>query len=552
MEFNTSLFCSPLLPTSTQRDHLRDLLRSNCLPHESSHFQSVVDSSPGHLARYDSDIEILRQLLDRLKSERAALNDYSIGCNSVFSSVRRLPNEVLTEIFALCAPELQPYYRPARNLHTFEGSVERAAQVHLLRLSQACGRWYHIATATPSLWATIEADFSVICCQHDEDIFKRLIQLSLDRSAQCPLTIACRTQWRFGGPCVTLLAHHSARWRNIDFNIASSALPLLSPAKGNVPLLERLQLGGAEVSKLDIFETAPRLVFAQMARSRQTPSVLPWGQLQTLIYDTMDAEELVGNTLAVVSRLPPSALFSVRDLNLGHLVVATSVLPPVCSHIRDFRLGLCDAAIDRPGSSERSREFLGAIMGMLTLPSLKRLFFESSVYDAAVFWPREQFLGLASRSSFHNSLTDLLLYNVVITSEDLIECLLNLPGLKVLFIQDVPDMEDSPRNVLITNFLLRRLVWTSEPDCLVPHLTLFSFTSFFQFDELIWLKFVASRLDPGCDDDGPFTMDMAWFRGHEPNMHDDVVTQIVALRDAEAFSWSLNPYKDDSEEPEEP
>ncbi|KAJ7146922.1 hypothetical protein C8R44DRAFT_552905, partial [Mycena epipterygia] len=63
-----------------------------------------IAESPDELARYDSEIQQLQDRLDGLRSERATLESYANGCRSVLSPVRRLPAELLVDIFDICAP----------------------------------------------------------------------------------------------------------------------------------------------------------------------------------------------------------------------------------------------------------------------------------------------------------------------------------------------------------------------------------------------------------------------------------------------------------------
>ncbi|KAJ7116198.1 hypothetical protein C8R43DRAFT_1078061 [Mycena crocata] len=534
---SASLFPSPLLPTLQHTADLRSLLRSHSLPNRSDqwHFRSIIASSPSDVARYESDIDLLENLLDRLKSERAALQDYTVGCHSLFSPIRRLPNEVLTEIFALCAPELYPYYSSQGTVHSFKTSLERAAQVHLLRLSQVCCRWHEVVTCTPSLWATLEADFSVIRRKRDQDRFERLIQLSLQRSATCPLTIACRagSGLQSGGPCLALMVQSSARWRCIDFNIQPSTSQLFSLAKGNLPLLERLRLRGSTQSKLDVFEIAPSLHYVRLEELAQAPPLLPWGQLGTFIYENMAGEDLISHGLPVMGRLSAFTSFTVQDLDISNLDLPTSGSSPVSFDIGYLRLGLLDH-----GDPKCSQGFLVVIMGMLILPRLKELFLEATVAESPLFWPQEQFLGLASRSSFDTTLTRLFLHDVVIAEGDLVECLSKLPLLLQLFIQDVVD---GTYHTLITDSLLRRLTWTPNSDGLVPRINELNFTSIFTFDQHVWLDLVISRLTPGRTCGSPFNMDLHWHGGYEPDIDGEVETRLTQLEDQGEFVLWLNP-----------
>jgi hypothetical protein len=189
------------------------------------------------------------------------------------------------------------------------------------------------------------------------------------------------------------------------------------------------------------------------------------------------------------------------SLNLGQFVVdpSASALITIQSDIPVLRL----AVLDREGE-EHSRAALGEIIGVLTLPNLRELLFRSSSpNDDPLFWPREQFPAFASRSSLSETLTKLFLYHMVITKDELAECLSETKLLQELFIQDVPgdaDFEDE-EHILITNSLLQRLAWRSDSSqsCLVPELHAFSFASLFLFDDPAFLDFLESRVVPAGD-----------------------------------------------------
>ncbi|KAF8178871.1 hypothetical protein K438DRAFT_1457434, partial [Mycena galopus ATCC 62051] len=63
-----------------------------------------IHETPAELVRYDTEIKRLQTVLNGLVSDRAMLADYADGCQSLFTPVRRLPPELLVEIFEACAP----------------------------------------------------------------------------------------------------------------------------------------------------------------------------------------------------------------------------------------------------------------------------------------------------------------------------------------------------------------------------------------------------------------------------------------------------------------
>ncbi|KAJ7673661.1 hypothetical protein DFH06DRAFT_1172974 [Mycena polygramma] len=173
------------------------------------------------------------------------------------------------------------------------------------------------------------------------------------------------------------------------------------------------------------------------------------------------------------------------------------------SDIQSLEWGLGD--ID---DEDHSRQVIGGLLGGLTLPGLQALTLNSCFDEAPLFWPRDDFLAFASRSLFHQKLTKLCLHDMVITADELVECLLEMQVLKELFIQDVPSKD----HVLITDHLLRRLTWTSGPTFLIPRLSSFRFASGHHFDDYTLLDLVESRLVSGRTVMGPFKVVIDWQR----------------------------------------
>ncbi|KAJ7671244.1 hypothetical protein DFH06DRAFT_937982, partial [Mycena polygramma] len=64
--------------------------------------RDVIQKASAELDKYDAEIGQLQILVSRLTSERAAISSHLDACRSVFSPIRRLPAELLTEIVEVC------------------------------------------------------------------------------------------------------------------------------------------------------------------------------------------------------------------------------------------------------------------------------------------------------------------------------------------------------------------------------------------------------------------------------------------------------------------
>ncbi|KAJ6484072.1 hypothetical protein C8R45DRAFT_1000099 [Mycena sanguinolenta] len=493
MDSQSRSFLSSCPPTTAQTDQVLALLRSNGLPSDPPSFRSTIASLGADVARYDIEI-------NRLVAERDAQQRYSDQLSSVFAPVRRLPTEILVEIFKLCFSTSILYCDGTQSI-PMEVPV---GLPHPMNLLQVCSSWYDTIMATPSLWADIEVDLHVI----DDQRLRRLSR-SLARSKKHPLTLCVSCQAANRG--LDSLVCCADRWRIVDLYIESDERTralFASNVRGTLPLLERLGLGGSGLEGLDAFVTAPKLTHVILSDLKTPLPKLPWNQFHEFTYYTSDpvpaGVDIVIHLLESMSRCSSQCHFSLYNLNISAFDLPVEGFSSLRVHstIPVFRLSFLD---DK--GAHHSRPILGAIIGTLTLPCLQELlFFSSNPEDHPLFWPREDFLAFSSRSALRDTLTKLILYDTVITEDELVDCLSEMKVLLELFIQDVPGNSNRDQHVLITDTLLDRLTWQDDPSCLAPHLHCFAFSSLFVFGDDAFMKFAESRVVSGRAGDVPFTI----------------------------------------------
>jgi len=136
----------------------------------------------------------------------------------------RLPLEITSEIFILCAASISPM------TYTREG-IDNVFDVSIpLGLASVCRLWRSIAHSTPALWTSFRIYI------HSKNFPERVHQAQqwLSRSGQLPLSIQIRTprlalhRDRRGVPCVELidlLNGYSHRWRCLDISVPPDLLP---------------------------------------------------------------------------------------------------------------------------------------------------------------------------------------------------------------------------------------------------------------------------------------------------------------------------------------
>ncbi|TFK37592.1 hypothetical protein BDQ12DRAFT_684941 [Crucibulum laeve] len=273
-----------------------DRLRTNYIPSENEvkAIKQLLAAPSERLAFLDGEISRVQTLLDKLSHERDTLTESISAHRALLSPARRLPEDVLREIFLHCLP-------------TTHNSVMSEYAAPLI-LGQICSMWRSITLSTPSLWASLHV--SVPALSHevetatDPHLLNKAVQGWLTRSGICPLSIsiACSKFRSADIETVNLLIRtlisYSARWRDIQLFIPARAWSLLSEiSKESVPLLEYAALDGYNgpfvggvplVSNNDWTSTglftAKGLRSVFLARVEADPINLPvsWSQLTNL------------------------------------------------------------------------------------------------------------------------------------------------------------------------------------------------------------------------------------------------------------------------------
>jgi hypothetical protein len=277
---------------------------------------------------------------------------------------------------------------------------------------------------TPWLWATIEVALSPTSAvpvpgPKHRDTTIQLLSCALERSVNCPLTIHCYAVDEKAGPGLELLVLHSARWRTLDIYVELPAFHFLSPAKGSLPLLERLDIGGSDLDLLDIFESAPKLTHFGSSELCARPLKLPWVQLQHVRYSSCvqlyTDHNQIGDALTIMRCFSAGCDVQILNLDLTEIDLPVPALPAIESKTWSLELSAMD--VQDPA---HFRQAFGEILGALTLPLLQHLTLLASGYEP-LSWPRHHFLAFASRSSFRHTLTNFSLDNIIISEDELVE-----------------------------------------------------------------------------------------------------------------------------------
>ncbi|KAJ7173369.1 hypothetical protein C8R46DRAFT_113852 [Mycena filopes] len=243
------------------------LLHSNDVPleGEAAAIGAELATLDDRLHILDDESLRLREELGRLEEERVLVSKHRTQNGSILSAIRRMPPEILGQIFSWTLPGT------AESLRTV---------VHLKEspwtLSHVSRYWRAVALSESSLWSTVALDY--------------------DRAPLYPLSMietqvarATKLKVHFYGceafdtvlqiETFQFLAQYAPRWEELSLALAPHIAPLLSALRDRVPLLRIFFLqwewqNALTIDRVDCFQNAPSLVRAWVSSHFQSIPVL--------------------------------------------------------------------------------------------------------------------------------------------------------------------------------------------------------------------------------------------------------------------------------------
>ncbi|KAF8200068.1 hypothetical protein K438DRAFT_1823155 [Mycena galopus ATCC 62051] len=255
----------------------------------------------------DVEIAAMQKALDKLAEERDALGAYVDAHRILISPLRRLPVDVIEEIFMACLP-------------THRNCVMSAQEAPVI-LGRICSSWRTISLSTPSLWSRLHiAEPSFPPTAKHTSAASDLLQMKtvqrlevanawLRRSGTCPLSISLESRLNHGfiarfsaarlsaappSPDILLptLISFASRWQTISLRIPPSAIQmLLRLTEADVPLLKSLTINEQlerphrewNLSQASVLRAPALSRFYVSARNVSTVELpLRWGNLTAL------------------------------------------------------------------------------------------------------------------------------------------------------------------------------------------------------------------------------------------------------------------------------
>ncbi|KAF8154894.1 hypothetical protein B0H34DRAFT_799627 [Crassisporium funariophilum] len=331
---------SPSILHSTYRPSVED---------ESS-IQTTIHDVECTLSIVDQEVERLLVALAELDVYRKDLCTVLTRHQAVLSPIRKLPPEILAEIF-LCAAGDSSVAWPASG----QGGMPWL-------LGNICSYWRTVFLSLPKLWQEFHLKLGI----GEQKGVLELAKTCLHRSGKELLTFsfeADTSEMVFA--ILDVLTLHSERWKDVSIDVGrlSTCLTSLSGARSRVPNLQKLHLGTSAMDTmssrviLDTFADAPSLRQVSISRLTQPFHFLriPWSQITCLTSKFSTFQE--GEFSQILRHATNLVSFSTEGERILEVTASQPVLLP---YLRKL-------AITNKGS------YIAKSFQFLTAPNLKEL-----------------------------------------------------------------------------------------------------------------------------------------------------------------------------------
>ena len=433
-----------------------DRLHTNYVPldPEIKQIHRIISRPLEEISRLDGKIAYLQSMLDDLHGERDLLSIFVDAHRALLSGIRRLPRELLQEIFTYCLPS-------SRRASSSIISCEEAP----ILLGRICSSWRQIVMSTPQLWSSIHV--SLPGSTNRVRVLQRVkaVERLLELSGTCPLSISFSCSGNSisaveeaASSLFQVLSPSSQRWETLNLILPPFLFSkfFMTFTEADFPLLNSIRL-------------APGLCMVRSGLLKSCGAMFRAPSLRSLS----------------VSKLDISLSFAdcnhITDLNLDHMHALTTPeaikILSSCPNLIFCRLKYLKALGTRfsaislpflrsldiagePGDSETSD--LTDFFDALIVPSLREFACNSYTRSGAGV----PFKSMVSQSPVVENIK--LCLNSLSTAA---ECLPLLPSLKQMSIY-LPICREKPLGeCLLEDDLLRLLTPSLDSgECLCPHL----------------------------------------------------------------------------------
>ncbi|KAJ6561605.1 hypothetical protein B0H19DRAFT_1142190 [Mycena capillaripes] len=304
---------------------------------------------------------------------------------ALVSLARRLPEDVIREIFLACLPR--------------SGNPVMSAREAPLLLGQVCARWRKILLRTPQLWTSVHV---VVPNSARLQQMSVAVETWLTRSSVLPLSItlavsaACESGSDNVATMIDVLASFSSRWKHVKLTLSPRTIltPLTNLDPSDVPILESIaftSVGGGSwqnlVTPLEIPWRAFNFFRTPSIRSASFASLggnflaltLPWPLLHSLTFTAGSLKDassfhLTTTFALVILRQCPNLTRCTICLTPDRTTVSgdpeTPPPPILLAHLTDFTVD----------NREHSQINVVSMFRALRVPALQRFEYNGPKY----------------------------------------------------------------------------------------------------------------------------------------------------------------------------
>ncbi|KAF7335989.1 F-box domain-containing protein [Mycena sanguinolenta] len=231
------------------------LLNSNEAPLESDAVTAVVRVIARLREQQFEDSERLNQLTE----EQVLLSNYRAANHAIFSPLRRMPLELLSEIFGwtLTSARSQLIDRP-------EFIEKESPWV----LTHVCRTWRAVAVSTPALWSILILDYVALAPSSSYPL--DMVETHIRRAQNLRIKFHGLSDRHESNKIEIFrcLVKYASRWEELLLEPTESLCPFLDSLRDCVPLLRRVRIRSHDHRNLfrtaaqsfDFINTAPSLV----------------------------------------------------------------------------------------------------------------------------------------------------------------------------------------------------------------------------------------------------------------------------------------------------
>lgn len=229
--------------------------------------QSSISDLHSTITTVDDEINRLRASLASLEGYRTDLHEHLTLRRAVLSPIRRLPAEILGEIFLFAAEGCSMVWPRPTGTRADEDAMPWL-------LGKICSFWRSVALSLPKLWVEIHLTVKFSPSEPDAGshrlhAMQDFLQACLTRSGTELLTFSIDARGPRENilPVLSALVAHSERWHHVSLDIEQfcSYHSDFAPAKNRVHNLRSLHIGTTSMEDtpatvpLDAFENTPSL-----------------------------------------------------------------------------------------------------------------------------------------------------------------------------------------------------------------------------------------------------------------------------------------------------